>query len=65
MKMNVRLLDDCDAKVLQTRINDFIKEKKVIDIKFNSVYVPVKTENGTLTHAIINDRALIMYEEEQ
>ena len=63
--MKVKLLADCSAKVLQTRINDFIKEKKVIDIKFNSVYVPMKTENGTLTHGAMNDRVLIMYEEEQ
>lgn len=64
MKMKVELLADCDAKVLQTRINDFIKEKKVIDIKFNSVFIPMSTENGTLTNATLNDRVLIMYEEE-
>lgn len=62
--MKVKLLADCSAKVLQTRINNFIEGKKVIDIKFNSVFIPMSTENGTLTNATLNDRVLIMYEEE-
>ena len=44
------------ALSVQEAINDFIKDKDVVDIKFQSVL---------LANGLINDRALIIYREEK
>lgn len=48
----------------QEKINEFIKDKKVIDIKYNSfpIYTSHDDRKGTVT-GYVHDRALIMYEE--
>lgn len=38
-------------------VNEFIKDKKVIDIKYQAVFCQTKVQN------IINDRVLVVYEE--
>ena len=48
----VKLLYSDELYRLEEAINDFIKDKKIIDIKFN-------VENGAL---VINKYALIIYE---
>lgn len=53
------LIGDCDGLNFQNSINDFIKDKKVIDIKYQAVVI--EQSNGRW----VNDRALIIYEEEE
>ena len=60
LKVYIVASDDFD--VFQTTINDFIKDKEVIDIKYQSNVAPMKKRNGSLT-MVHNDRALIIYKE--
>lgn len=53
----VKFFDSCDRGVLMYDINDFIADKKLIDIKFNSI--TVHTDCGPA----VNDRILIIYED--
>lgn len=53
--MKVHMIASSNGLDLQRAINDFIKDKFVIDIKFQSTVIEsIRT---------INDRVLIMYEE--
>lgn len=51
--MKVQVLASNDSTQLQKWIDDFIKDRMVIDIKYNSVLV----DNS------VNDRVLILYED--
>lgn len=51
--MKVKVIGFNDMDIFEECINNFIKDKKVIDIKFNSV----------VGGKYINDRALILYED--
>ena len=51
--MKVQVLASNDSTQLQKWINDFIKDRMVIDIKYNSVSVGNS----------VNDRVLILYED--
>lgn len=63
MRTKVKLLMHSDNAALETIINDFIKDKKVIDIKYQSFYVATQFSNGVPRAGTIYDRALIIYEE--
>lgn len=63
METKVKILADIDMNALVERINDFIKDKDVVDIKFTTVCYPVQTVNGLPSKLAINDRALIIYRE--
>lgn len=56
--MKVKILASTDGKQLEGWINEFIKDKICVDIRFNSVGIPNK--NGSVT---ICDRVLIFYED--
>lgn len=56
--MKVKILASTDGKQLEGWINEFIKDKMCVDIRFNSVKIPNK--NGSVT---ICDRVLISYED--
>lgn len=53
--MKVKIFANTNLKELQREINIFIKDKKIIDIKY---------QTATLTISRICSEALIMYEEE-
>ncbi len=55
--MKVAILHANRGKVLENDVNEFIQNKHVIDIKYQSV---VHHTNG---YDVINDRCMIMYEE--
>lgn len=58
----VHIITCDDAAKLEDAINRFIKDKEVIDIKYQSVVYQTRDLVGpTVNH--INDRALIIYEE--
>ena len=62
--MKVKIFCSGDACKLTESINNFVQDKKVIDIKYSSAWCPSKTNaNGVITNGIFNDRVLIMYEE--
>lgn len=62
--MKVKVLSCSNADILEREINNFIKGKKVIDIKFQSHVVITKYDKaGTPCEIDINDRVLVIYEE--
>lgn len=63
IETKVKILAYSDAKVLREKVNDFIKDKDVVDIKFSSLCIPTMVKNGIPTNMVINDRVLIIYKE--
>lgn len=64
--MKVMIFSASDATALTNAVNEFIKDKKVIDIKYSSM--PVVTRyyaDGTPKTVDIHVGVLIMHEEEQ
>lgn len=61
--MKVCILSNDDPAAFQSSINAFIADKKVIDIKYQSMNLTLKFTNGVSSESIIVDRALIIYEE--
>ena len=62
--MKVKVFACSNAADLERAINDFIKDKKVIDIKFQSLHYATKyNEKGNPCESDINDRVLVIYEE--
>ena len=59
----VKIISADDANKFQTWVNEFIKDKKVIDIKYQSYLMPLEFKNGVPCHTTILDRVLIIYEE--
>lgn len=62
--MKVKIFSCSAADILEKAINNFIKDKKIIDIKFSSVhYFTEYNEKGLFINGEINDRVLVIYEE--
>ena len=59
--MKVCILSNDDPAAFQSSIN--VADKKVIDIKYQSMNLTLKFTNGVPSESIIVDRALIIYEE--
>jgi hypothetical protein len=55
----VKILAYTDGVRLENDINLFIADKKVIDIKYEALLINDESGNGS-----VNDRVLIIYEEE-
>ena len=60
----IQVVGDLNSEKFQNLINNFIADKKVIDIKYQTF--PITTEfRGSIPYKqVIADRALIIYEEE-
>lgn len=61
--MKVCILSNDDPAAFQSSINAFIADKKVIDIKYQSMNPTLEFTNGVPSESTIVDRALIIYEE--
>lgn len=63
-KTKIKIISANNWMEFENAINEFIKDKNIIDIKYQSFVVPTQTnEYGALKALDINDRALIIYEE--
>lgn len=62
--VRVQIFSHNSAAQLQDNINNFIKDKTIIDIKYSPFILPTSYNNGVPTSIDIVDRVLIMYEEE-
>lgn len=58
MSVKVKIISCDDGNRLMEAVNDFCKDKSVIDIKFQSLLI----DYGALSS--VNDRVLIIYREE-
>ena len=61
--MKVCILSNDDPAAFQSSINAFIADKKVIDIKYQSMNLTLEFTNGVPSESTIVDRALIIYQE--
>ena len=59
--MKVKIIANENTKILEQEINEFIKDKTIIDIKFNS-YTLFCGRTSCMTHNVY-DRAMILYKE--
>ncbi len=63
--MKIKIIACNDTVELETQINEFITDKVVIDIKYQSIGFYNKWNNiGVPVTAVTNDRVLIMYDDE-
>lgn len=56
----VKIISSDNTNEFQTWVNDFIKDKKVVDIKYQSYLMPLEFR---ICHNTVLDRALIIYKE--
>lgn len=61
--MKVCIFSNDDPAVFQSSINAFIADKKVVDIKYQSMTLVLRFTNGVPSETTIVDRAFIIYEE--
>ena len=61
--MKVKILGGTNYEDLEYNINRFIKDKRVIDIKYQAVYVVDSYCGGVPDSGTMIDRVFIMYEE--
>lgn len=67
MVKKIKLFARCDADEVIREVNDFIRDKNVIDIQYrplwcNNANMPV---NGTMYTNVLSDRVMVVYEEEE
>ena len=60
--MKVKILSNTNYMVLENDINEFIKDKCVIDIKYQSMFVETDFRGSVPVAGTVVDRVLIMYE---
>ena len=61
--MKVKVFDVGTAKEFNEKVNEFIKDKEVVNIKETTFTVPRTFRDGVLTSMDIRSRVVIMYEE--
>lgn len=68
--VKTRLIVNTDPNAFEQRLNDFIKDKSIIDIKYEPSVISLlgclsETESGLRSSSMILDRALVIYTEEE
>lgn len=63
VKMKVVFITGIKDDKGQEVVNDFIADKKVIDIKYDSVFVSTKYKDGTPIEGSFYSNIMIMYED--
>lgn len=64
--MKIKIFSDKDIDRLDHRVNEFIADKVIHDIKYSSVVVAEQYNgNGIPTRAAFYDRVLVMYDERE
>lgn len=64
--MKVKIFVGINIKSMEDEINEFIKDKPVIDIKYQSMGLATRyNATGVPTNIVVYDRALVMYVDEE
>lgn len=64
--MKVKIFVGINIKSMEDEINEFIKDKPVIDIKYQSMGLATRyNATGIPTNIVVYDRALVMYVDEE
>ena len=53
-----------DAVAFTKTLNEFIKDKKIVDIKYQPILIPKEYRGGVCTRTSVLDRALVIYKED-
>lgn len=61
--VKVKLLGSSNAANFQDDLNQFIADKKIIDIKYQAITIPTSFRSGVPSNIGVFDRALVIYEE--
>ena len=64
MAQKVKVISYDNAGIFESQINEFIRDKKVIDIKYQTYVLTTQYTNYVPSQTVVCDRALIIYEEE-
>lgn len=65
-RMKVKIFVGNDIKRMEDEVNEFIKDKSVIDIKYQSMGLTTKYNgNGIPINVVVYDRVLVMYADEE
>lgn len=59
----VKVISINNLEQFESILNDFIKDKKVVDIKYQPVYISTAFVGGTPVKGTVYDRAMVIYEE--
>lgn len=62
--MKIKIFASLDAMGLERSVNEFIADKKVIDIKYQSFMIPTAYTGNVPNNIEIADRVMIIYEED-
>lgn len=55
-----------DTTLTEKAINDFIADKEVVDIQYQSVFAPTAYNiHGNVASAVVYDRVMVVYREEK
>lgn len=64
--IKIKIFSSDDVRNLEQYVNEFVSDKKVVDVKYQSILVPTKySMNGFTIAATIYDRAMVIYEEKE
>lgn len=61
--LKTKLFSNTDPKCFETTLNEFIKDKEVVDIHYRTFSIQTEWRNGIPTKGEIVDRALVVYKE--
>lgn len=59
----VKIISGRDLEHFESVVNEFIKDKKVVDIKYQPVYIQTVFIEKTPVKGLVYNRALVIYEE--
>ena len=63
MAQKVKVIGGTDHGVFESEVNEFIYDKEIIDIQYQSYPITVSYQAGVPYGMVIQDRVLIIYEE--
>lgn len=59
----VKVISVDNLKRFESVLNDFIKDKKVVDIKYQPLFISTAFVGGTPAKGAVFNRAMVIYEE--
>lgn len=59
----VKVIAIGDLERFETILNDFIKDKKVVDIKYQPLFISTAFVGGAPVKGTVFNRAMVIYEE--
>lgn len=61
--MKIKFFRDNNSDALSDKINNFIHDKQIIDIKYQPEFVNVEFKDGVPIRGVFYEAALVMYNE--